>query len=144
MTEVVCCEESQLTDTAVMPLLKHLKAGQVVYLSGDLGAGKTTFTRYLLQAMGYQGRVKSPTYTLVESYKLSDDLALHHFDLYRVSDPMELEMIGVRDYVNPQSICVIEWPDKGRGMIPASDWRIHLCVEQQGRRITMDGPSENC
>lgn len=144
MTELICTEESQLTESLVMPLLKHLQAGQVIYLVGDLGAGKTTLTRYLLKAMGYQGRVKSPTYTLVESYSLSSDLTLHHFDLYRVADPMELEMIGMRDYVTAQSICVIEWPDKGRGMIPKADWRIQLTVTEQGRRITMDGPSEIC
>lgn len=144
MTELFCREETQLTDAVVKPLLKHLQAGQVVYLTGDLGAGKTTLTRYLLQAMGFQGRVKSPTYTLVESYALDGDTTVHHFDLYRVAHPMELEMIGVRDYVTAQSICVIEWPDKGRGMIPAADWHIHLNVAAQGRQITMDGPSEIC
>lgn len=142
MTECVIETEQQLLTDVVQPLAQDLKAGDVIYLQGNLGAGKTTLTRHLLQCMGHQGAVKSPTYTLVETYPLSQQLQLHHFDLYRLHDPMELDMLGIRDYANAQSICVIEWPDKGRGFIPKPTCVIRIELNGNMRHITMDGPSE--
>lgn len=114
-------------------LAKCMTPGLIIFLHGDLGAGKTTFVRSLLLAMGHVGAVKSPTYTLVESYQLGD-LKIEHFDLYRLSDPAELEYIGIRDYVTPNSICFFEWAEKGHGHIPTADLDITLDFTIQGRK----------
>ena len=101
-----------------------------VHLTGDLGAGKTTLTRYWLQAAGVQGTIKSPTYTLVEPYQIvtaGQQRNIYHFDLYRINDPDELDQLGIRDYLQmPDSLLLIEWPDKGGHLTPAADWQITL------------------
>ncbi|MFC4160964.1 tRNA (adenosine(37)-N6)-threonylcarbamoyltransferase complex ATPase subunit type 1 TsaE [Chitinimonas lacunae] len=121
-------------------LARALRPGTVVYLEGDLGAGKTTLTRGILRGMGYAGRVKSPTYTLVEPYSLPN-LYFHHFDLYRFADPLEWEDAGFREYFNRESVCLVEWPDKAEGFLPEPDWRIALRPEQTGRRLTLVAPT---
>ena len=122
-------------------LAEVLQPGMVIFLEGDLGAGKTTLTRGILRGLGFDGRVKSPTYTLVESYPLSS-LYFYHFDLYRFSDPLEWEDAGLRDYFNAQSICLIEWADKAEGLLPAPDWIISLHPEGEGRQIRIEPRSE--
>ena len=118
-------------------LFKSLPSKCLIFLYGDLGAGKTTMARGFLRAAGYNGTVKSPTYTLVEEYPISDS-KIFHFDLYRVVDSEELEWIGIRDYFDQDSICFIEWPDKGKGFLPKPDRVITLKTQGLGRSVVLD------
>lgn len=108
--------------------------GGRIFLSGDLGAGKTTLTRGLVRGYGIEGAVKSPTYTLVEPYEQAG-CNLYHFDLYRLADPEEVEFLGVGEYFDEANLCVIEWAEKGKGYLPAPDLEINLSHEGTGRRI---------
>jgi tRNA threonylcarbamoyladenosine biosynthesis protein TsaE len=117
-------------------LSSALRGGMTIFLLGDLGAGKTTLTRGILRGLGHTGRVKSPTYTLVEPYVISN-LYLHHFDLYRFADPTEWEDAGFRELFNPQSVCLVEWPDKAGGQLPLPDWTIDLQPYGDGRQLTL-------
>ncbi len=114
--------------------------GGVIYLEGELGAGKTTWARGLLRGLGYGGLVKSPTYTLVEFYSTAA-IEVHHFDLYRLCDPEELEFIGIREYFGPETLSLIEWPNRGAGFIPPADLRVGFSIVGQFRETSVDPSS---
>ncbi len=123
--------------TALAHIVKTtLEHGVIVYLAGDLGAGKTTLSRGFVQGMGYKGHVKSPTYTLVEPYDLAP-WQVYHFDLYRLSDPEELEYMGIRDYFEANCCCFIEWPEKGAGLLANADIRINIAYVDEQRSISL-------
>lgn len=115
-------------------LSKNPNAHLNISLEGDLGAGKTTFARYLIQGMGHAGKVKSPTYTLCEPYPLQIDnkaFTAHHFDLYRMKDPLEWQEAGFGEYFDVPGFCLIEWPEKAEGTLPAFDIQISLSAGAQ-------------
>ena len=105
----------------------------VMFLKGDLGAGKTTFVRYLLHALAYKGSVKSPTFTLVEPYEF-DDWRVFHFDLYRIHSPLELDYIGIQDYFAQEAVCLIEWPERAQTLLPPPDYLLEMELLSDGAR----------
>ncbi|NMH65311.1 tRNA (adenosine(37)-N6)-threonylcarbamoyltransferase complex ATPase subunit type 1 TsaE [Shewanella salipaludis] len=132
------------TETETLDLGRKLAALMrppfTLYLSGELGAGKTTLSRGIVQGLGHEGAVKSPTYTLVEPYELAD-VEVYHFDLYRLNDPEELEYMGIRDYFSATSLCIVEWPEKGMGLLPEADIQLHLQYADGGREVRIEAKS---
>ncbi len=126
-------------------LAKTIQPNLTIYLHGDLGAGKTTLVRGLLRGLGFVGKVKSPTYTLIEPYEAignqPEPLNIYHFDLYRFNDEEEWEEAGFRDYFNPQSVCLIEWPEKAEHSLPVPDIEISFNIKEAGRSVKVSARS---
>ena len=118
-----------------------LEPDLVIHLTGELGAGKTTLARGILRGLGHAGKVKSPSYTLVEPYTFSR-LYLYHFDFYRFTEPREFEEAGFREHFNPDTVCLVEWPEKAAGFVPAADIRITLKAQGSGRQLEIDADTE--
>jgi len=111
-----------------------------IYLEGDLGTGKTTLARGFLRGLGHRGKVKSPTYTLLEPYELAG-CNCYHFDLYRLGDPGELEFLGLEDLLDAQAILLVEWPESGAGVLPGADLTLHLSHAGGARRLCLEAGS---
>ena len=109
--------------------------GGIFYLNGDLGAGKTTLTRGIMRAYGYEGAVKSPTYTIVEPYEFAK-CHIYHFDLYRLADPEEVEYLGIDDYFSEANLCLIEWAEQGKGLLPPADIDIEIAIDGTARLLS--------
>ncbi len=128
--------DEQASKQWAMKLAKQLHAPLVLSFSGDIGAGKTTIIRAMLRALGIQCAIKSPTFSLVESYSC-EGFSVHHFDLYRIHHEEELEYIGFRDFFSEQSICCIEWADHAGQLLPKVDIRFKLKMKGTGRELEM-------
>jgi tRNA threonylcarbamoyladenosine biosynthesis protein TsaE len=138
--------DEQASQQLAERLAPCLSPGMVVYLDGDLGAGKTTLVRAMLRSLGYGGPVKSPTYALVEVYVISS-LYWYHFDFYRFNHPEEFDDAGLGEYFRSDSVCLVEWPDKAAGCVPPPDLVLALSIEGAGRRIVLSARSaegESC
>lgn len=118
-------------------LAAALEEGLVIYLRGELGAGKTSFARALLTALGVGERIKSPTYSLMEGYQTRDGRPAWHLDLYRIADPGELEWLGLDALAHSRAVVLVEWPERGPGALPAADLEMHLSYRGAGRHARL-------
>ncbi len=134
-------------ETTTLEQLRHLAthiasaipASTWIYLHGDLGTGKTTFAQFFIHAMGFQGRVKSPTYSLVEHYHTPHGPVMH-MDLYRLTDPEELYFLGLDDWLQEDKpVALVEWPENGQGLLPPADLALHFSIQGQKRSVTVHG-----
>lgn len=134
--------DEQSTLELGMRLARGLDPGLLITLHGALGAGKTTLARGMLRGLGFEGRVKSPTYALVELYELSR-LDLYHFDFYRFKDPQELLESGLQDAFNGTNVCIVEWPERAASLLPLADLEVRLTMMNGGRTATITAHTEN-
>lgn len=141
MNKQIFLADEQQQAALAKKVAQHLTSSFVMLLKGDLGVGKTTFARGFIHASGFDGVVKSPTYTLVEPYPVSHSRTCYHFDLYRIAHPEELEFIGARDYFNETDVCLVEWPEKAEGFLPPADWVCAFNHHNEGRNLIISAQS---
>ena len=134
----VYCKDHNATEQLAILLAKNTPKNLVVYLYGDLGAGKSTFARAFIQALGYEGSVKSPTYTLLEVYPLAENKLAVHMDLYRIADPEEIEYLSLDDYEKNAAVTLIEWPEMGENYIPLPDIKVFFSMYAEGRQVDFE------
>lgn len=139
MTAALALPDVEATAALGARLAPLLAGGGLVTLRGELGAGKTSLVRAVLQAMGHAGAVRSPTYALAEPY-LIGGLEVWHLDLYRIADPQELELLGLRDWLRPGVLVLVEWPERAAGWLPPADLEVLLEHDGEGRRVYLSGP----
>lgn len=142
MSQSLILENEQATLTFASQFAPFLKGGHILFLKGDLGAGKTTFVRGILRGFGFLESVKSPTYALVEEYEFAWG-KLIHFDLYRIRNPEELHYIGIRDYFKNDALILIEWPELGGKQLPNCDLEIHFLTHPKGRQLQFKANTQN-
>lgn len=130
--KILLHDESEMLQLAKK--LAHVMRRGIIFLHGTLGAGKTTFARGFLQGKGVQGKIKSPTYSLVECYEVAGK-KIFHFDLYRLDHPEELRAIGIEEYFSENTLCLIEWPEKGGDLLPQADLLIDIKIKNNEREI---------
>lgn len=140
MREFILADEAA-TQGIAQVLATGVEGGLVMYLHGDLGAGKTTFARAFLRALGVGERVKSPTYSLVESYEFPGHVAWH-LDLYRIADPGELEWLGLDALSDEAALVLVEWPERGAGALPAADVHLRLAHDGEGRTLRLESATK--
>ncbi len=138
LTRTLELPDATATEALGAALAPALRGGGCVWLSGELGTGKTTLVRALLRALGHEGAVRSPTYALVEPYEIGG-LEIYHLDLYRIADPEELEFLGLRDWLLPGNLILVEWPERAGGLLPAADLHLHLEHADAARRVRLVG-----
>lgn len=127
-------ESGELMETFGGALAARVSGGCVTFLTGDLGAGKTTLVRGFLRALGHDGVVTSPTFTLLEVYQ-TESLQVVHVDLYRLEDPAELDALAIRDYLGEQSVLLVEWAERARDSLPDPDCEVHISIEENDLRL---------
>jgi len=132
-----CLKDEKETVDFGRQVASQVESPFVIYLQGDLGAGKTTWVRGFLSGFGHLGTVKSPTFTLVEEYSFGSTF-IYHFDLYRLTHPAELQQIGIEEYFKPASIVIIEWPEQGQGFLPDPDLILSFAIVDAGRIVTIN------
>ncbi|MHB8256251.1 MAG: tRNA (adenosine(37)-N6)-threonylcarbamoyltransferase complex ATPase subunit type 1 TsaE [Acidiferrobacterales bacterium] len=142
MSVVLRVADEQGMESLGAAIAPRLRAGQAIFLHGELGAGKTTMVRGVLRALGYAGSVKSPTYTLVEPYDFGH-FRMYHFDLYRMEDPEELEFLGIRDYFQGEGVCIVEWPERGVGILPRPDVDVFIDRVDHARSVRLVSNSDD-
>lgn len=128
--------DTEALGRALAEAVRSSGQGATVFLHGNLGMGKTTMSRGVMRGLGHRGSVKSPTYTIVEPYEHLEPM-VYHFDLYRLGDPEELEYLGIRDYFDSTSLCLIEWAERGQGILPVPDLQVELEPQGEGRLATL-------
>ena len=147
MTLTRIVETEQDMEALAGSVASHCQEQALIFLQGALGAGKTTFVRGYLRRLGYTGTVKSPTYTLVEPYTLTTsqpELTVYHFDLYRIQQPEELESIGLRDYLVPGPVCLVEWPERAGTLLGTADLQVRIehRSDNTGREVVLSAASQ--
>lgn len=133
----ISLKTEQDSELLALKIVQYFQSPLIVTFSGEIGTGKTTFIRFMMKGLGVKTSVKSPTFSLVESYSSQEISQIHHFDLYRIHDEDELEYIGFRDYLNPNAVCFVEWPEKASQSLAQADLNFRFELEGSGRLLTI-------